>query len=169
MTLPMRAQPFDTRDYRRALGQFATGVCVVTTRDADGHPQGLTVNSFSSVSLTPPLVLWSLTRDSSIYPAFEQSGHFAVNVLAADQMEVSNRFASPGERFQGLEWESGHADLPLLSGCLANFECKTVAAHPGGDHVVFIGEVMRYDARPGEPLIYAGGRYAIAEPHPGCD
>lgn len=133
MTLPMRAQPFDTRDYRRALGQFATGVCVVTTRDANGHPQGLTVNSFSSVSLTPPLVLWSLTHDSSMFPAFESSGYFAVNVLAADQMAVSNQFASPGERFQGLEWENGHADLPLLKGCLANFECKTVATHPGGD------------------------------------
>lgn len=169
MTLPMRAQPFDTRDFRRALGQFATGVCIVTTRDRDGHPAGLTVNSFASVSLTPPLVLWSLAKDSTIFEAFDTAEWFAVNVLEAGQVPLSNRFASPGERFEGLEWESGHHDLPLLKGCLANFECKTTARHSGGDHVIFVGEVLRYDARPGEPLLYSGGKYAVAAAHPGME
>ncbi|GAA0596857.1 flavin reductase family protein [Caenispirillum bisanense] len=167
MTLPMRSQPFDTRDFRRALGQFATGVCIVTARDQAGHPTGLTVNSFASVSLEPPLVLWSLARSSSVFAAFDAAPHFAVNVLAADQLDLSNRFASPGERFTGLEWEEGHHGLPLLRGCLANFECTVAARHEGGDHIIFIGEVARYDARPGEPLLYSGGRYALATPHDG--
>lgn len=167
MTLPMRSQPFDTRDFRRALGQFATGVCIVTARDQAGHPTGLTVNSFASVSLEPPLVLWSLARSSSVFAAFDAAPHFAVNVLAADQLDLSNRFASPGERFTGLEWEEGHHGLPLLRGCLANFECTVAARHEGGDHIIFIGEVARYDARPGEPLLYSGGRYALAMPHDG--
>lgn len=167
MTLPMRSQPFDTRDFRRALGQFATGVCIVTVRDADGHPQGLTVNSFASVSLEPPLVLWSLGRTSSVFAAFRNAPHFAVNVLSSDQLDLSNRFAQPGERFAGLAWEEGHHGLPLFRGCLANFECVTSVVHEGGDHVIFIGEVTRYDARPGTPLLYSGGRYAQAVPHDG--
>ncbi len=167
MTLPMRSQPFDTRDFRRALGQFATGVCIVTARDPAGEPTGLTVNSFASVSLEPPLVLWSLARTSSVFAAFDAAPHFAVNVLAADQLDLSNRFASPGDRFTGLEWEDGHHGLPLLRGCLANFECTVAARHEGGDHIIFIGEVARYDARPGEPLLYSGGRYALAVPHDG--
>lgn len=154
------------RDLRRALGTFATGVAVVTTRAPDGRPVGLTVNSFSSVSLSPPLVLWSLSRHSPSLAAFEQAPYYAVNVLAADQTEISTRFATPvPDKFDDLDWHTGLGDVPLLRGCVASFECRNRLRHEGGDHRIFMGEVERFDHSDREPLVFLAGRYHCASAH----
>ncbi len=151
---------FDARAFRAALGRFPTGVTIVTTRAGDGRPVGVTVNSFNSVSLEPPLVLWSLQRASVSLGAFEAAGRFAVNVLRIDQIDLSNRFASPvPEKFNGVRWSWSADDIPLLDGCVARFECRTRAVHDGGDHVIFIGEVERFDVAGGQPLIFCDGCY----------
>jgi len=145
---------------RVALGQYATGVAVVTAADADGRPVGLTVNSFASVSLDPPLVLWSLGRNSACLPAFKACSHFAVNVLAAEQVELSNRFAAAAlDKFAHLEWTPGLGGAPLLAGCCARFECHNQTHHPGGDHLIFIGRVERFAREERPPLVFHGGRY----------
>ncbi len=145
---------------RVALGQYATGVAVVTTVGGDGRPAGLTVNSFASVSLDPPLVLWSLGRNSACLPAFKACSHFAVNVLAADQVELSNRFAAAAlDRFAHLQWQPGLGGVPLLAGCCARFECSSEARHAGGDHLIFVGRVERFDREERPPLVFHGGRY----------
>jgi flavin reductase (DIM6/NTAB) family NADH-FMN oxidoreductase RutF len=156
-----QAPAFDTRAFRNALGGFATGITVVTAVAPDGTPLGLTVSSFNSVSLEPPLVLWSLDANSQCLNAFERASHFAVNVLAADQEDVSNRFASRAEdKFAGLTWSAGLGGAPLLPGTCASFECINAARHPGGDHLIFIGQVERFSHDPArEPLIFQGGRY----------
>lgn len=155
------APAFDTRAFRNALGSFATGITVVTAIAPDGTPLGLTVSSFNSVSLEPPLVLWSLTANSLCLPAFEQASHFAVNVLAADQEDLSNRFASRADdKYTGLAWSAGLGGAPLLPGTCASFECANLARHPGGDHLIFIGQVERFNHDPArEPLVFQGGRY----------
>lgn len=152
----------DPRALRSALGTFATGITIVTTRDAQGRDWGLTVNSFNSVSLEPPLVLWSLgKRNEATLTAFRDAGHFAVHVLAADQEALSNLFASPNaDRFSAQEITRGAGDVPLLPGCLAVFQCRTATVHAGGDHEIFIGEVLDFSSREGAPLLYHGGRYA---------
>jgi flavin reductase (DIM6/NTAB) family NADH-FMN oxidoreductase RutF len=158
----------EQRRFRDALGRFATGITVVTASTADGSHAGLTVNSFSSVSLDPPLVLWSLSKTAPCFPSFERATHYAVNVLAAGQAALSNRFAGPGEKFADTAWTPGKSGAPLLEGCLAYFECRIVARHDGGDHVILVGEVERYDQRDGEPLLYYAGRYGALAPHPGA-
>lgn len=154
---------FDAREFRRALGSFPTGVAIITTRDADGMPVGLTCNSFSSVSLEPPLVLWSLRRNSRSLDAFRQAGTFAINVLSEGQRALSARFASNIEKkFDGVD----HAaeGLPLVDGSVARFSCRTAAEHEAGDHIVFIGEVESFEYRDEDPLVFHGGAYkAIAE------
>ena len=157
---------FDTRDFRRALGRFATGITVVTTRGADGTLAGLTVNSFNSVSLDPPLVLWSLGRDSPSHEVFEAASHFAVNVLSSEQRDISNNFARSGDdKFAGVDWAPGIHGAPLLPGCCAWFECRVVARHPGGDHTIFIGEVEKIrDDVTRAPLVYFGGEYCFVTP-----
>lgn len=156
----------DTTTFRRALGRFVTGVTVVTTRDADGRPVGLTANSFSSVSLDPPLVLWSLSRRSANLAVFEAAGHFAVNVLAADQTALSERFARPShDRFAGVDWTEGVGGAPVVAGCAATFECRTESRHEGGDHVIFLGRVERFDHAERVPLAFHGGRYAATAPY----
>ncbi len=148
---------------RKALGSFATGVTIITARGEDGAPMGLTVNSFNSVSLNPPLVLWSLANNAMSLPAFKAAEHWAVHVLAADQDELSGRFARRGtDKFAGLEVETGAAEVPLLKGCMARFQCRTVSQHLGGDHVIFIGEVLDFDSAESAPLVFHGGRYAHA-------
>lgn len=133
---------FDTQDFRSAAGQFMTGVTIVTTLDADGVPSGLTANSFSSVSLHPPMVLFCLGRDSTNLDAFEAGNGFVVHVLAADQQDMSQRFAAKGiDRFDGVDWEPGHNGLPVLPDALATFECDLALAHDGGDHIIYVGEV----------------------------
>jgi flavin reductase (DIM6/NTAB) family NADH-FMN oxidoreductase RutF len=165
------AAPPDPAALRRALGRYATGVTVVTAR-APGRgaaPVGVTVNSFTSVSLDPPLLLWCLDLRSSTRPVFLAAGWFAVNVLAADQAALSARFAARGaaDKFAGLDWTEGLGGSPLLPGCLARFECRTERAVEVGDHVVLIGRVLRASHREeGEPLLFLGGRYRLPGPPP---
>ncbi|MDR3419325.1 MAG: flavin reductase [Nevskia sp.] len=154
---------FDPTEFRKALGAFATGVTIITTRAGDGTPLGLTVNSFNSVSLNPPLVLWSLANSSMNLPAFRAASHWAVHVLSSDQEELSARFARRGEaKFAGLEFDTGIGDVPLLRGCTARFECRTAFQYQGGDHVIFLGEVLAFDRNEAPPLVFHGGRYAHA-------
>ncbi|SFF26773.1 3-hydroxy-9,10-secoandrosta-1,3,5(10)-triene-9,17-dione monooxygenase reductase component [Fontimonas thermophila] len=154
---------FDPLEFRKALGTFATGVTIITTRADDGTPLGLTVNSFNSVSLDPPLVLWSLANSALSFDAFRKAGHWAVHVLAADQEELSARFARRGEdKFGGLDLEQGIGGVPLLKGCAARFQCRTASQYQGGDHLIFIGEVLAFDRDETAPLVFHGGRYAHA-------
>jgi flavin reductase (DIM6/NTAB) family NADH-FMN oxidoreductase RutF len=161
------ADRFDRRDFRKALGQFATGVTVVTTRSGDGRPVGLTVNSFSSVSLNPPLVLWSLAREASSIAEFTAASHFAINVLAARQHHLSRQFATPlPDKFAGVEFSAGTAGVPLLQGAIAHFVCRNVRQYDGGDHLIFIGEVEEYKWSEAEPLVFHSGRYRVPTAHP---
>jgi 3-hydroxy-9,10-secoandrosta-1,3,5(10)-triene-9,17-dione monooxygenase reductase component len=163
----MSESAFDGHEFRSALGRFGTGVTVVTTRGMDGTPLGLTVSSFNSVSLAPPLVLWSLDRSSTTLEAFEAASHFAVNVLGADQIEISNRFAGRAEdKFADLECPDGAGDAPLLPGCVACFQCRTVHRYDGGDHVIFVGEVEAFEHTPGAALLFHDGSYCVAAKHP---
>jgi flavin reductase (DIM6/NTAB) family NADH-FMN oxidoreductase RutF len=151
----------DPQEFRAALGLFATGVTIVTARTADGVPVGLTANSFNSVSLSPPLVLWSLRSAALSMPAFARGSHYAIHILAAEQLELARRFATPGiDRFAGLAFEQGSGGVPLIPGCAALFECANRSQYEEGDHVIFVGEVERSHHRAGaQPLIFHGGRY----------
>ncbi len=151
----------DSQHFRAALGMFATGVTVITARSADGSLVGLTANSFNSVSLAPPLVLWSLARRAGSLPVFTHGSHYAINILAADQKELAQRFATRDiDRFAGLATEEGAGGVPLIPGCAAVFECANRSQYEEGDHVIFVGEVERCTAQPGaQPLIFHGGRY----------
>jgi flavin reductase (DIM6/NTAB) family NADH-FMN oxidoreductase RutF len=157
-------------ELRRALGNFATGVTVVTTQSpATPHlaarDAGLTVNSFNSVSLSPPLVLWSLSRHSKLLPAFSSASHYAVHVLHAGQQDLATRFASPVEdRFAGLELTRGVHDLPLLPDFLSRFICRIEQRLDGGDHVILLGRVEQFDSRDGTALTYWRGKYASMAP-----
>jgi len=151
---------FDPRSLRDALGEFATGVTVVTARAADGQPIGVTINSFASVSLEPPLVLWSLGLQSPSLAVFESCSHYAVNVLAADQSEFAQRFSqSQGDRFAGIYWKDGAGATPILAGCCAWFECRNEMRYPGGDHRIFVGYVENFRREEKLPLVFHGGRY----------
>ena len=159
------APDFDPRDFRNALGQFATGVTVVTTRTSAGEPIGLTANSFSSVSLSPPLVLWSLSLRSPNLPNFLQATHFAINVLARDQIALSQRFSKPiPNKFEGIVCTDSANGMPLLTGISAHFECRTEARHYSGDHVIFIGHVLHYSHADRDALGYYRGRYISTAP-----
>ncbi|MFT4173445.1 MAG: flavin reductase family protein [Rhodocyclaceae bacterium] len=150
----------DGHAFRRALGMFATGITVVTARAEDGSPVGLTVNSFNSVSLHPPLVVWSLSNHVGIRHVFEHCSHYAVNVLAHDQESVSRNFAGRlAERFAGMAWHDGTTGVPLLDGCCAHFEVRNTVRHAGGDHTVFVGEVERFEWFERDPLVYFRGHY----------
>ena len=150
--------PETQRAFRDALGQFATGVTVVTCHDADG-PLAITANSFASVSLDPPLVLWSPAIASSRHDSFVAAERFAIHVLRADQRELGRRFARDGRAFDGLSWSRGPGDVPLLADCLARFTCTRHAVHPGGDHTLVLGEVTQCARAEGAPLIFAQGAY----------
>jgi flavin reductase (DIM6/NTAB) family NADH-FMN oxidoreductase RutF len=135
---------FDSRTLRDGFGEFMTGVTVVTTRDPDGEPTGLTVNSFSSLSLDPPLVMFAVDRDSNTFDAFEQASGFVIHVLADDQQDLAVRFATRDvDRFGGLDWSPGLDDLPVISGSLATFECRSDQVYDGGDHRIHVGRVER--------------------------
>ena len=155
------APSFSNADFRAALGMFATGVTIVTARAADGAPVGLTANSFNSVSLKPPLVLWSLARSAGSMPAFERGSHYAINILAADQHALAERFASKAaDRFADVAFREGAGGAPVLEGAAAVFECFNRSRYEEGDHVIFVGQVERCASRPGaQPLIFHGGRY----------
>ncbi len=146
------------------MGAFATGVTIVTTRAGD-QDIGLTANSFNSVSLDPPMVLWSLARNSLSLPAFLAGDHFAVHVLSVAQEPLSKLFAVRGEnKFKDLPTIRGHGNVPLLSNCAARFQCRTAYRYEGGDHMIFVGEVLEFDQSELAPLVFHGGRYAIAAP-----
>lgn len=153
-------------ELRRALGSFATGVTIVTARDpgTDGvvaHDVGLTVNSFSSVSLEPPLVQWCIARRAASFEAFQRASHYAVHVLGAEQRELSQRFATHGiDRFAGIQFERGPGGLPLLPGCVTRFACRIVERYAGGDHVILLAEVEAFETSEVEPLLYLRGAYA---------
>lgn len=150
---------------RQAFGSFATGVTVVTARDAAGHLVGLTANSFSAVSLEPPLVLWCISLTTPSFAAFRDCSHYAINVLAADQEEISNRFANPSpDKFAGLAHTPGLGGAPLLGGCIATFECANTHRYPGGDHLIMVGAVERYRVDLNAPLLFFGSRYAGLQP-----
>ena len=149
---------------RRAFGKFATGVAVVTTSDATGAPVGLTINSFSSVSLEPALVLWSLTSISPKLDIFRKASHFAINILAEDQRAICETFAkrSP-DRFAKIDWHRGIADLPVIANTLATFECRRTMTTEAGDHVVFFGEVQECEQSDLDPLLFFSGKYGTAQ------
>ena len=150
----------DTRLYRRTCAQFATGITVVTTLDGNGHPHGMTVNSFSSVSLEPPLVLVSIDLRNAILGHFISSSWFAINVLAEHQEDLSRRFSSSsGDHFLELEWRAGASGTPLLDGVLAQLECSVARIFEAGDHTVLIGEVQRAGYGQGKPLLYFDSGY----------
>ncbi|MFN3617408.1 MAG: flavin reductase family protein [Aquabacterium sp.] len=155
------AAPFSPEDFRAALGQFTTGVTIVTARDPDGRLIGLTANSFNSVSLSPPLVLWSLARQSSSMPGFLAASHYAINVLAADQRVLAERFARKGiDRFEGTPWRPGLTGAPVIEGAVAVFECSHRSQHDEGDHLIFVGQVEHCRRRLGAaPLVFHGGRF----------
>ena len=166
MSTPPGAVAFDSRELRSVLGAFVTGVTVITTIDADGKAHGLTANSFSSVSLDPPLVLWSQSLKAPSHPVFRDADRFVVNILAEDQVDVSNRFArSSPDKFAGIATTPGIGGVPLLHGCSAWLECRRIEALPGGDHVVFLGQVERIERSKRPPLVFGGGRYMVAQPH----
>ena len=168
MSPTRKAQPpsFSPQEFRTALGMFATGVTIVTACTAEGKVIGLTANSFNSVSLDPPLVLWSLSQAAASLPAFRAGSHYAINVLAADQKMLAERFALKGlDRFAGVSFVQGTGGAPLLVGAAATFECFNRSRYEEGDHVIFVGEVERCSWRPGaSPLLFHGGQFYTEHP-----
>jgi flavin reductase (DIM6/NTAB) family NADH-FMN oxidoreductase RutF len=157
--------PVDPAEFRRALGQFASGVTVVTTRDRLGQPLGLTVSAFCSLSLDPPLVLVCIDRRSDAHAGFQASGLLGVSVLAEDQEDWSRRFASGGSaKFTGARLTTGASGVALVPGALAHLECRIAASHPAGDHLIYVGEVVQLAVRPGRPLVYHASDYRRLEP-----
>ncbi len=158
-------EDFDAMQLRRVLGRFFTGVTVVTTVDEDGNPWGVTANSFTSVSLDPPLVLWNQAVSSHSHPVFRDAERFAINILSEDQIWVSQQFARPkDDRFAGVAVTPGIGDVPLIDGCCAVLQCRKVATHAGGDHAVFIGEVEHISSNDQRPLVFGDGKYMWAQP-----
>ncbi|MEG2278540.1 MAG: flavin reductase family protein [Comamonas sp.] len=160
LAAPALSPTFTERDFRNALGQFTTGVTVVTTVDAQGHPVGMTVSSFNSVSLDPALVLWSVARSAGSYPAFAQCSHYAIHVLASHHKDLALQFAQRGiDRFAGVAWQPNAHGVPLLEEALATFECRARSQYPEGDHLIMVGEVQacRHAAN-ASPLLYHCGK-----------
>lgn len=158
---------FDTHAFRHALGNFATGITVITAQGADGRKVGITANSFNSVSLTPPLILWSLNKKANSSPVFLEASHFAVNVLSAEQIAVSNHFARPqDDKFAGIDYQLGEGGSLLLPDCAAHFECERYQTIDAGDHWIMIGHVLRFDDFGRTPLLYHQGAYSMVLLHP---
>jgi len=150
----------ELQELRRVLGHFVTGVTVVTTMDKVGTPFGLTVNAFTSLSLNPPLVLICIDKEAQCYRCFDQSRIFAVNVLSEDQEAISRRFASRGiEKFAGIKWHRGKLGVALLDGAMGHIECKVVHSYEGGDHTIYVGEIVNTAASGKRPLIFFKGKY----------
>lgn len=157
---------FDSKQLRQVLGAFPTGVTVVTTVDPAGKPYGVTANSFSSVSLDPPLILWSQSNSSSSHPAFRDSERFVVNIMADDQIHVANQFAKSGvDKFGGVPVRTGLGGVPIIDGTAAYLECRKVAAYPGGDHTIFIGMVEHVERSNRSSLAFGQGRYMVTFAH----
>lgn len=153
---------FDIAQFRAALGQFPTGVAVITAMDGGNRPLGITMSSFNSVSIDPPLVLFSLDRRALSLDAMQSASHFAVNVLSKEQRELSNQFArARQDKWENVEFETRDTGVPLLVGALAHFECKPYAHYDGGDHVIFVGEVVNFtSSHHSVPLVFCRGQYA---------
>jgi flavin reductase (DIM6/NTAB) family NADH-FMN oxidoreductase RutF len=151
----------DGREFRDALGCFATGVCVITASPEAHEPFGMTVNSFASVSLDPPMILWSLQNNSEMFDAWEKTTHFAVNILRKDQREMANQYARKGDHALAPDhFELADTGIPVLPDSLVSFECELGATHPGGDHTILIGNVLAMNNREnGEPLLFCSGAY----------
>lgn len=157
---------FSHSDFRSALGMFATGVTVVTARASQGTLIGLTANSFNSVSMSPPLVLWSLSRSAASLAAFRTGSHYAINILGADQHDLALQFAAKsGDRFAGVAFTAGAGGAPLIQGAVATFECFNRSRYEEGDHVIFVGEVEHCNFIPGAaPLLFHGGKFFTEHP-----
>lgn len=154
-------QAFEAGEFRKALGSFTTGVTVVTTRGTENNDIGLTANSFNSVSLEPPMILWSLGRNALSLPQFKAAEYFAVHILSQDQEAISGQFAKRGvDKFAGVDIERGPNDIPLLKHCAARFVCKTAHQYEGGDHIIFVGEVIEFSHWERLPLLFHGGQYS---------
>jgi flavin reductase (DIM6/NTAB) family NADH-FMN oxidoreductase RutF len=166
ISLQARSPDFSQAEFRAALGMFATGVTIVTARTADGSLIGVTANSFNSVSLNPPLVLWSLAQAAASMPGFSTGSHYAINILGADQQDLALRFAARGiERFADVAFVDGVCGAPLLVGAVATFECFNRSRYEEGDHVIFVGEVERCSRHPGaSPLLFHGGKFYTEHP-----
>src|SRR5712692_4046511 len=159
------AEGFNTRELRNALGAFATGVTIITTRSRDGKLHGMTANSFTSVSLTPPLVLWSGSLYAQSLPAFQERTHFVVNILPYDQIELSNKFAkSHDDKFVDVDHIIPESGAPVLIGAAAHFECRNEFRHYGGDHIIFVGQVERFAYTDKPTLLFCRGKYMRGEP-----
>ncbi|HCP00873.1 MAG: nitrilotriacetate monooxygenase [Alphaproteobacteria bacterium] len=157
--------PFDSREFRNALGNFATGVTIVTAKGKNGELVGVTASSFNSVSLDPPLILWSLDRSSTSLQAIETASHFCVHILGDAQADECMAFAKSGvDKFSELSCDEGLGGAPLIDGCLGRFECRNVVHHDGGDHVIIIGEVERFVTREGNPLVFFRGKLSAIAP-----
>ena len=163
----MAKQEFDTIAFRNALGSFTTGVTIITATAPDGTPVGLTANSFNSVSLDPPMVLWSLAKTSLSVDAFNEAKHWNVHVLSQDQQDLSNTFASRGEnKFKDITLDEGLSNAPLIPDCSARFQCRNMVTHDGGDHLIYIGEVLAFDQQNFPPLVFQQGQYAMTARKP---
>ena len=150
----------EPQELRRVMGHFATGVTVITTKDKDGAPQGLTANAFMSLSLNPPLVLISVDKGATCYACFEAGNGFTVNLLAEGQEEISKRFATKGiDKFSGLQWHPGINGAAILDGVIGSVECKITQCHDGGDHTIVVGEIRNVSATGERPLLFFKGKY----------
>jgi len=168
MTNPATEATFDPKAFRRALGNFATGVTIITTIGPDGEKVGVTASSFNSLSMDPPLVLWSSMKDARSCAAFENASHFAVNILASDQMDMSNHFArQQDDKFAGFDWEEGLGGAPIFPNCAGRFQCETYDKLDGGDHWIFVGKVVKFDDFGRAPLCFHQGSYSMVFSHPG--
>jgi len=153
------------RELRDVLGSFVTGVTVITALDHDSTPRGCTVNSFSSVSLDPPIILWSQRLVSRSFATFQQAEFFAINILAEDQQSLSDRFAGDAsDKFATVQWSPGLYGSPLLDGCVAHLECRRIGQQNCGDHVVYFGMIEALKRVPKKPLVFGGGRYLSVAP-----
>jgi flavin reductase (DIM6/NTAB) family NADH-FMN oxidoreductase RutF len=159
------AEGFNSRELRNALGSFATGVTIITTRDRAGKLHGMTANSFTSVSLTPPLVLWSSSLYAQSLPAFQEGSHFVINILAHDQIPLSNKFAKQSDdKFIDTDHIIAESGAPVIIGAAAHFECRNEFRHYGGDHIIFIGHVERFAYTDKPTLMFGRGKYLRGEP-----
>jgi len=150
----------DPRQFRDALGRYPTGVTVITTRDSKGSPVGMTVNSFASVSLDPPLILWSIDNDSALFDVFTKASHFAVHILKSDQQQLSHNFSSEDpDHFAAAGYEAGIENLPLLKSYAALLQCEVSNRHEEGDHVILLGRVLDLENRVADPLVFCAGQY----------
>jgi flavin reductase (DIM6/NTAB) family NADH-FMN oxidoreductase RutF len=157
----------DPKAFRRALGNFATGVTIITTRAPDGTNAGVTASSFNSLSMDPPLVLWNCIKETPSCKIFESATHFAVNILASDQMQMSNHFARQQEdKFDGIEWEEGIGGAPIFPNCAGRFQCEAYDKLDGGDHWIFVGRVVAFDDFGRSPLCFHQGSYSMVFSHP---